>query len=310
MTCNEALELLSAALDGELSPSERNTLDAHLADCDSCAALFDELAGQSRLLRELDCEVPAGLSASILASLPEQAPAKGQKALHWRRWGTLAACLVLVAWAGFALPGQSGNKAHDMPMTADMAAEAQAECSLTSAESAPFPDAIPSSAAEQQKLASDTAPAEAPSLSPMPTASAGESAERAKSKAESLPIYGTRVFRVTWSGELSQPEGTVITTPEELSALLARYSVDDLTEAAYDQNWFDSAALVAVTLSEGSGSVSHEAEAILLAEEGCQVVIRRTVPEAGTCDMAGWVILIETDRSILTQNGLTVVLEP
>ena len=51
MNCDQALEAISAALDGELSAKERTLLDAHLADCPTCAALFDELAGQSRLLR-------------------------------------------------------------------------------------------------------------------------------------------------------------------------------------------------------------------------------------------------------------------
>ena len=72
MNCDQALEAISAALDGELSAKERTLLDAHLADCPTCAALFDELAGQSRLLRQLDCQVPEDLTARILSQLPEQ----------------------------------------------------------------------------------------------------------------------------------------------------------------------------------------------------------------------------------------------
>lgn len=302
MTCDEALELLSAALDGELSPKERNILDAHLADCADCAALFDELAGQSRLLRELDCELPVGLSEHILAALPEQEPAKGRKVIHWRRWGTLAACLVLVAWAGSALPGQLDNKSYNMPMAADMAAET--EFSLSAAESAPLMDAVPSAAAENQE---NSVASGEPSAYATPNRT---DSEREKALEQSLPIYQTRYLRVDWSEGLTN-ESLVIASPEELSALLARFPHNDLTEAiaAYDADWFDSAALAAVILSEGSGSVSHEAEDLFLSDDGCQVVIRRIVPEAGTCDMAGWLILIETDRTILTQTGLTVVLE-
>lgn len=106
MTCENALEAISAALDGELSPAQRAELDAHLASCPACAALFEELAGHSRLLRELDCEVPAGLSDRILSALPEQSPAKKRTSPRWQRYGTLAACLALVIWAGIALPGQ------------------------------------------------------------------------------------------------------------------------------------------------------------------------------------------------------------
>lgn len=126
MTCDEALELLSAALDGELSPAERNTLDAHLAECPGCAALFDQLAGQSRLLRDLECEVPDGLSERILSGLPGQAPARRGRVIHWRRWGTLAACLALVVWAGFSLP-QSAKNAAPQADLASAVPENQAE---------------------------------------------------------------------------------------------------------------------------------------------------------------------------------------
>ena len=118
MNCDQALEAISAALDGELSAKERAQLEAHLAHCPSCAALFDELAGQSRLLRQLDCQVPEGLSAEILSSLPEQVtPARRFRAGRWRRWGTVAACAVLVLWAGLALPfGQEeGRPRHRRP---------------------------------------------------------------------------------------------------------------------------------------------------------------------------------------------------
>ena len=118
MNCDQALEAISAALDGELSAKERAQLEAHLAQCPSCAALFDELAGQSRLLRQLDCQVPEGLSAEILSSLPEQVtPARRFRAGRWRRWGTVAACAVLVLWAGLAFPFGQGE---DAPDTADL----------------------------------------------------------------------------------------------------------------------------------------------------------------------------------------------
>ena len=104
MTCEQALEAMSAALDGELSAEERKELDEHLNTCPKCAALMKELSGQSLLLRQLDCDVPTGLDARILSALPEQPrPAKKGKIIHWRRWGTLAACLILALWGGSAL---------------------------------------------------------------------------------------------------------------------------------------------------------------------------------------------------------------
>lgn len=116
MNCDQALEAISAALDGELSAKERTLLDAHLADCPTCAALFDELAGQSRLLRQLDCQIPEDLTARILSQLPEQiTPARRFSPRRWQRWGTVAACAVLVFWAGLALPLRESNPANLEP---------------------------------------------------------------------------------------------------------------------------------------------------------------------------------------------------
>lgn len=102
MDCDRYLELMSAALDGELSAGERRELDSHLAVCPACAALFEQLSGQSAALRELDCEPPAGLTGRVMANLPEQK--KPGKSIHWKRWGSLAACLILVAAVGILAP--------------------------------------------------------------------------------------------------------------------------------------------------------------------------------------------------------------
>lgn len=108
MTCEEALERISAALDGELGAHERRELDAHLNQCPACAALFDELAGCSRVLRELECEIPEDLSARILARLPRWRT--GPR--FWRRAGAAAACLALALCLGAALWGAASWSAR------------------------------------------------------------------------------------------------------------------------------------------------------------------------------------------------------
>jgi len=108
MTCEEALERISAALDGELGAHERRELDAHLNQCPACAALFDELAGHSRLLRELECEVPEDLSVRILARLPRWRA--GPR--FWRRAGAAAGCLALALCLGAALWGAASWSAR------------------------------------------------------------------------------------------------------------------------------------------------------------------------------------------------------
>ncbi len=105
MDCEQALERMSAALDGPLSPGERAELDGHLASCPSCAALFEEMRAQSQALRELDPPFPEGLRQKVLDSLPARRPArKTGKMLHLRQWGALAACAALAVALGVAQP--------------------------------------------------------------------------------------------------------------------------------------------------------------------------------------------------------------
>lgn len=116
MDCEKYLELMSAALDGECSAGERRELDCHLAVCPRCAALFEALSAQSAALRELDCDAPDGLTARIMADLPEQK--KPGRAIRWKRWGALAACLVLAAGVGVLIP-RGMRMGSAAPMTAE-----------------------------------------------------------------------------------------------------------------------------------------------------------------------------------------------
>ena len=43
-----------------------------------------------------------------------------------------------------------------------------------------------------------------------------------------------------------------------------------------------------------------------LTEDGWQVDILRSVPDIGTCDMAAWLILVETDLTVTDGDVLTV----
>ena len=54
MDCNQALEYISAALDGELTAEEVAELDAHLADCPECQALAEEC---QRILTLVDGQI-------------------------------------------------------------------------------------------------------------------------------------------------------------------------------------------------------------------------------------------------------------
>lgn len=100
MECQDMLELLSASLDGELTEAEQAQLNAHLDTCPSCRALYQELSGLHAAW-DLETEVPAELAARILGSLP---PQPSGRVVYWRRWGAMAAAVVLIVLAAWRLP--------------------------------------------------------------------------------------------------------------------------------------------------------------------------------------------------------------
>lgn len=73
--------------------------------------------------------------------------------------------------------------------------------------------------------------------------------------------------------------------------------------ASYDDNFFENQDLIMVILEEPSGSIRHQVQAVQLSPSNLnriqyfvQPVIERVIPEAGTCDMAEWHILIAISK--------------
>ncbi len=104
MKCENAFELISASLDGELTAAEEARLREHLAQCPACRALQAELAGlQAATQAGLETVAPPELKARIMDELPAQRKPAG-KVVYWRRWGAMAAAVALVALAAWQLP--------------------------------------------------------------------------------------------------------------------------------------------------------------------------------------------------------------
>ncbi len=99
MDCQHALPLISAHLDGELTPEERAALEAHLADCADCRAATEELRLQDAKLRR--AFTPRRLAAAavgdrVIASL--QNPGTGRNGrLPWLASPLALAAGVLIA---------------------------------------------------------------------------------------------------------------------------------------------------------------------------------------------------------------------
>jgi len=56
ITCQEVVELLSAYLDGELDPSTLDRVESHLAGCDGCTVVPEEVRETIRLSGGLTVE--------------------------------------------------------------------------------------------------------------------------------------------------------------------------------------------------------------------------------------------------------------
>lgn len=296
MKCEEALELMSAVLDGEATAQERAALEAHLATCPECAALYEALSDQSRLLRGLDCQVPEGLSQRIMSQLPEQSaqPKKPRRVIHWQRWGVLAACVALVVWVGVTQPSflRMGNSGSDSIRDA------------ASGEAAPQSNTAPA----YSEGTGDTTSGAVKEREPDPNEPASAPADSGKSGESPSPI-SAQYLRVTWT-EQAAPAAQLLTSTDDLFNLMENYPYDDLFRATsqYDDLFFAHSCLIAVSLTASSGSVTYTVEDVQPEDEGWDVVIQSTAPQVGTDDMAAWLILIETDQDIAPTDPITVTL--
>jgi len=285
--CSKYIDWISAALDGELTAEDRCELDSHLAVCPECAALFETLSAQSHALRELDADFPAGLHDRIMGSLPAQeAPKQKNNVIHWKRWGALAACLVLVVAIGAF--GRFGFRMGSMaPAAAEMSMQ-EAPAGNTKADDGNY----------------EVYGTESESKTSAPEAPTEMAADVSFSKVHYL--------HVDWHENMAAPSATVITAPDSLALYLdeIRSPYDNGAEdivfegvlETYPAEFFADRSLLLVLLEENSGSIAHE----ILSVSPDAVTIRRVVPEVGTCDMAGWLLVVELDEVLDDGSVLNV----
>lgn len=110
-TCDQALELLSARLDGDLTPEEAAGLEEHLSHCPDCRALAADLEELHAAMPGLYQEPPAELKERVMAQIREEsAPISleevrkrrsGRKV--WRSWGAMAAAMAVVFMSAVAM---------------------------------------------------------------------------------------------------------------------------------------------------------------------------------------------------------------
>lgn len=111
MNCDGVRDLLSAYLDGELSPGELLRVEQHLRRCHACADEVDSLRQTIALVNSLDeVEVPAsfhvGLHERLVALGPPAAARRAPSAPSWqrnvRRWAVPAVAAAAVLAIGIS----------------------------------------------------------------------------------------------------------------------------------------------------------------------------------------------------------------
>lgn len=94
MTCDKALDLISARLDGELTAREEAALTAHLQECSACRAIANDMnALHCALTQTGEVDAPAALSQSVMQKIKVERNAARRRFV--RRLSGLAACLLL-----------------------------------------------------------------------------------------------------------------------------------------------------------------------------------------------------------------------
>lgn len=124
-------QLCSNSIDGTLTSSEREKLEAHLAECPSCAALKKDLEAMQALFAE-EAEPPAGLHEGIMQRLEQESklkvvqPEKPVRHVPTLTMVAAAAVVVLVVLGGGLMPmfsTTSSNAAVADAATAEASAD-------------------------------------------------------------------------------------------------------------------------------------------------------------------------------------------
>ncbi|MEM9514949.1 MAG: zf-HC2 domain-containing protein [Actinomycetota bacterium] len=105
MKCASARELLSAAADGELRPSEQRALDEHTAGCATCRSYAERLGSLDRIVRVRPAEAVPDLVPAVVARARPARLGRGgwlRPALAWTAIVLLAQSIPGLATGNFA----------------------------------------------------------------------------------------------------------------------------------------------------------------------------------------------------------------
>ena len=128
--------------------------------------------------------------------------------------------------------------------------------------------------------------------------------------------FGAEYIRTNGGdGETEYPVVKIIRSVEELQAYYEanreNYNMDASfgshisfwnTCQKYDAAYFENQILIMVLVEEGSGSIRHRVNGVGISEKTMVIEIERLEPDAGTCDMAEWHIMIEPEAGVTAES--------
>lgn len=130
-----------------------------------------------------------------------------------------------------------------------------------------------------------------------------------------IPVHSIVYYRNSYyDDDYGKDLVEVIESLDELNAYYEqnkdKYGFDDTwvdATADYTAEWFEGNVLVMAKLIEGSGSISHEVTGVKKSGNNISVSIKRITPEIGTCDMAGWHVMMGISKA--DYAGCTISLD-
>lgn len=120
--------------------------------------------------------------------------------------------------------------------------------------------------------------------------------------------FEAQYIRSGWSGNEAHPLAEILVSEEAFRAYFGETVYEGFEK--FNEAFFEEKNLVVVHLTEGSGSIRHEVQSVAISEDGrLEVSIDVIYPAVGTCDMAEWCILIETEGKFSADLALDLYLD-
>ncbi|MCM3757731.1 anti-sigma factor [Sporosarcina aquimarina] len=124
---NEVVQYMHEYLDGEIAPEHEQVLNEHLATCEECQKLFDELSDAVALLELADpMQAPVGFTEGVMARLPQSTQQKKKKGVNrWLRKHPMlsAAALFLILMSAALFSSYNTNEQFSVTMQPNLVIE-------------------------------------------------------------------------------------------------------------------------------------------------------------------------------------------